>query len=264
MTSHAAEALAFSAIAGSGSLVGTVLVLGREAFVRRWSNVAVALAAGAMAATAISHLFPEAVEAHASAPLWTLGGFAFFFLLNQVVSFHACGKGLTHLHPIGVVALVGILVHSFFDGVAVGAGFGATEGTGRVVSAAVFAHELPEGAITVIILLHTGVSRARALAWGVVCGALTPLGALATLAFGARTEPQVLGALLGVSAGSFLYVASVNLIPEANKESSRRVAVAFLGGIALIVGLSRLTGDAHPHDEKSAETHDRSGHGHAE
>jgi ZIP family zinc transporter/zinc and cadmium transporter len=250
------HALGYAAVGGSGSLVGTVLVLGREAWVRKWSSPMVALAAGAMATTAIAHLFPEALEKDEhGAPLWTLAGFAFFFLMNQVVSFHACGRGLTHLHPIGTVALVGILVHSFFDGVAIGAGFGSTEATGRVVSAAVFAHELPEGAITVIILLHTGMSRARALGWGVVHGVLTPVGAAAALAFGTGIDGDVLGALLGLSAGSFLYVASANLIPEAHKVSSRLNAASFLLGVALILGLTKWTAGAlHDHDhEKTTE-----------
>ncbi len=40
-----------------------------------------------MATTAFTHLFPEAIAASPeAAPLWTLAGFAVFFLLNQVVS----------------------------------------------------------------------------------------------------------------------------------------------------------------------------------
>ncbi len=245
------HALLFASLAGSGSVLGMALVLWKESMVRRWSLPAVALAAGAMATTAIAHLFPESLEAHAHAPLWALGGFAVFFLLNQVVSFHACGSGLTHLHPVGTMALVGILVHSFFDGVAIGAAFGATEGTGRVVSAAVFAHEVPEGAFTVAILLHTGMARRRAILWGVIHGLLTPIGAMVAYPLGAGSGGRVvqdqlvahgpvLGALLGLSAGSFLYVASANLIPEAHKETSRRNAVAFLLGIGVILGLTLL------------------------
>jgi zinc transporter ZupT len=239
-----ATTLLFATLAGLGSVVGMAFVLWKEAFVRRWSVPAVALAAGAMATTAISHLFPEALEGDAgAAPLWVLAGFAAFFLLNQVVSFHACGSGLTHLHPVGTMALVGILVHSFFDGVAIGAGFGATEGTGRVVSAAVFAHELPEGAFTVAILLHSGMTRARAIGWGVVHGLLTPVGAIAAWPLEGGLDGRVLGALLGLSAGSFFYVASANLVPEAHKQSGKTNAFAFLGGIALILALTRLAGE---------------------
>ena len=250
MASDALHTLVYATLGGSGSVAGMALVLWKEPLVRRWSMPAVALAAGAMAATSIAHLFPEALAAHASAPLWTLGGFAVFFLLNQVVSFPACGQGLTHLHPVGVMALVGILVHSFFDGIAIGAGFGATEGTGRVVAAAVFAHELPEGAFTVAILLHAGMSRRRAIAWGVVHGLLTPVGALCAFPLGAGLGTGPLGALLGLSAGSFFYVASANLVPEAHKESSRKIALAFLLGIGLILALTGIAGalgldDAH-------------------
>jgi len=217
------------------------LVLWREVFVRRWSVVAVAFAAGAMATTAIAHLFPESLEAGGGvAAYWVLAGFAAFFLLNQVVEFHACGQGLTHLHPVGTMALVGILVHSFFDGVAVAAGFGAHSGTGQVVAAAVFSHEVPEGAFTVAILLHTGMTRRRAIGWGVVHGLLTPVGALAALPFAQSVDSGMLGALLGLSAGSFLYVASANLVPEAHRETGFRNAFAFLVGAALVIGLTKL------------------------
>jgi ZIP family zinc transporter/zinc and cadmium transporter len=240
------EALLFATIAGLGSVIGTFLVLWKEAFVRRWSVAAVSLAAGAMATTAVTHLFPEAVvEAPHTAPYWALGGFAAFFLLYQLVSFHACGRGLTHLHPIGTLALVGILVHSFFDGVAVGAAFGAPdspETTGRVVTGAVFAHEVPEGAYTVAILLHTGMTRRRALFWAMVHGALTPIGAFAATSLSATLRETVTPALLGVSAGTFLYVAASNLVPEAQRESSRRNAFAFVIGLLLVLALTGLAG----------------------
>jgi zinc transporter ZupT len=140
------------------------------------------------------------------------------------------------------MALVGILVPSFFDGVAVAAGFGAHEATGRVVAAAVFSHELPEGAFTVAILLHTGMARRRAIGWGVVHGLLTPIGALVAIPFAEQVGGATLAALLGLSTGSFLYVASANLIPEAHRETSRRNALAFLAGVAVILGLSAAGG----------------------
>ena len=80
MDSHALHGVVFATLGGSGSLVGTFLVLWNEEWVRRWSLPAVALAAGAMATTALSHLFPEAIEADHAAPRWTLAGFAVFFL----------------------------------------------------------------------------------------------------------------------------------------------------------------------------------------
>ena len=231
----------FATIGGLGSVAGTFLVLWKEALVRRWSTVAISFAAGAMATTAFTHLSPEAIAASpTSAPLWTLAGFAVFFLLNQVVKFHACGRGLTHLHPIGTLALVGILVHSFFDGVAIGAGFSATETAGRVVTAAVFAHELPEGAFTVAILLHTGMPRSRALFWAMIHGALTPIGAIVAIPVAHLIGDGALPALLGLSAGTFFYVAAANLVPEAHQETSKRNAFAFLIGIGAILGVTAL------------------------
>jgi zinc transporter ZupT len=213
-----------------------------------------------MATTALTHLLPEAVLGHPSdAPLWALGGFAGFFLLNQLASFHACGKGPTHLHPIGVLALVGICFHSLFDGMAIGAAFGASEAAGRVVTGAVFAHELPEGAYTFAILLHAGMSYRRALAWSVVQGAVTPLGSLLTLLLHEHVSLDVQPALLGLSAGTFLYVAASNLVPETLRESGKRSALAFLAGIGLVLGMGGLTkwiGLEHTHGHGEAPAHD--------
>jgi zinc transporter ZupT len=241
-------------------VLGTLFVVWKEAWVRRWSTAAVAIAAGAMATTALTHLLPEAVlDRPTEAPLWALAGFAGFFLMNQLASFHACGRGPTHLHPIGVLALVGICVHSVFDGMAIGAAFGASESAGRVVTGAVFAHELPEGAYTFAILLHAGMTRRRALAWSVAQGAVTPLGTLLTLLLHEHFLLDVQPALLGLSAGTFLYVAASNLVPETLRESSRRNAFAFLAGIGLVLGMGGLTkvlGLEHAHVHGSAPVHD--------
>ena len=56
------RALLYASLGGLGSVAGTALVLWKEPFVRRWSVTAVSLAAGAMATTAVTHLFPEAIE----------------------------------------------------------------------------------------------------------------------------------------------------------------------------------------------------------
>jgi zinc and cadmium transporter len=257
---HDLHVLVFSTLGGVGSVVGTLFVVWREAWVRRWSTVAVAVAAGAMATTALTHLLPEAVlDRPADAPLWTLAGFAGFFLLNQLVSFHSCGRGPTHVHPIGVLALVGICFHSLFDGVAIGAAFGASETAGRVVTGAVFAHEVPEGAYTFAILLHAGMSYRRALVWSVVQGAITPIGAMLTLYLHTHVSAQLEPALLGLSAGTFLYVAASNLVPETLRESGRRNAFAFLAGIGLVMGLgglARWVGLDHHHGHAAAPAHE--------
>lgn len=231
----------FGFVAGLANFAGAGLVLWREAWVRRWSLMAISLAAGAMATTAITHLFPEAVHvAPTSAPLWALGGFAAFYLLYNLVSFHACSGGPTHLHPIGTLALAGILVHSFFDGVAVGAGFTANDATGRVVTGAVFSHQLPEGAYTLAILLHTGMSRKRAVTWTLIDSLVTPIGAITAGFVSQELHASALPALLGISSGTFLYVAASNLVPETQRQSSRKTAVAFLLGIVLVLGLGAL------------------------
>src|SRR5690606_31572598 len=127
---------------------------------------------------------------------------------------------------VGTAALLGLLLHTFFDGVAITSAFDVGTGLGMVVFVAVFIHKIPEGVTAASIMLVSGNSKGRALLGASLLGASTVAGVLLT----ALLEPLAHYGL-AISAGVTLYVAASNLIPEVQKERD------VISGGAVVLGM---------------------------
>ncbi|MBI4638991.1 MAG: ZIP family metal transporter, partial [Candidatus Rokubacteria bacterium] len=130
---------------------------------------------------------------------------------------------------VGYLALLGLGVHTLFDGVAIAAGFMIGPELGALLFIAVLLHKLPEGFTIASIMLAGGHSRAWALAAAGALGVFTLLGALFT---GVFAEGHV-GYALALSAGVTIYVAASDLIPEVNREGGPALAWTVFGGLVL-------------------------------
>ncbi len=220
------------------------LLRSRERQLRRQLPYLVSLAVGVLLATALLHLLPEAVEALGNRRgLWLcIGGtlFALFALERLVDTFTGQQGGLsagTHtgahagtLRPLNL--LVASSLHSFVDGTAIATAFAASPRLGLLTAVAVGLHEVPHRLGDVAVLLHLGVTPARAMRFAVLAGVPALLGAGAVLLVG-EAGTHAVRWLLPVSAASFLYIAGVNLLPELR---------AGMGGWALLLQLGCLLG----------------------
>jgi ZIP family zinc transporter/zinc and cadmium transporter len=126
--------------------------------------------------------------------------------------------------------LLGLVVHTFFDGIAIASGFLISNWLGWVIFIAVFLHKIPEGFTVGSVMLASGRSRRMAFTSSVVLGASTLLGVLAMRAFA-----PMLHVGLPLSAGVTLYVAASDLIPEVNKEPGIRMALLVFVGVAVLL-----------------------------
>ena len=111
-----------------------------------------------------------------------------------------------------MMIIVGDTVHNFVDGVVIAAAFVADIEVGVVTAIAIIAHEIPQEVGDFLVLLHSGYSRARALA----LNALSSLAMLAggVLAYYSLQEIQhIIPMLLAFAAASMIYVAVADLIP---------------------------------------------------
>jgi ZIP family zinc transporter/zinc and cadmium transporter len=133
-----------------------------------------------------------------------------------------------------VAALAGLLLHTFFDGVAIASGFLVSGQLGVLLFVAVFLHKLPEGLTVSSLMLAGGQSPQRALGAAALLGVTTLLGVAATHA----AEPLA-GHGLAISAGVTVYVAASNLVPELQSRQKRRMSLGFFGG-AVAFFLSRM------------------------
>jgi ZIP family zinc transporter/zinc and cadmium transporter len=125
-------------------------------------------------------------------------------------------------------ALVGLLMHTFVDGVAVASGLAVSTGLGVLVFIAVLLHKFPEGLAISSLFLAAGAGRRRALLAAGALGATTIAGVLLTDHLGfLRTYG------LAVSAGVTLYVGASNLVPEFQDRPGLRIPISFVAGCAL-------------------------------
>jgi len=137
--------------------------------------------------------------------------------------------------PIGAGSLV---IHSFLDGIAIGAAFAVNPSAGFVVALAVISHDFTDGINTVIIMLKNKHDVKRAVMF-LVFDAIAPVLGIMTATSVAIPE-KALAILLAVFVGEFLYIGAATLLPETRKHKSKKIIIAMALGIIIIAILSYL------------------------
>jgi len=235
------SAIFYSLIAGAATIIGTLLIFYYEDYAKKNSVYFISFAAGIMLATSFFHLIPEAIEISANVPAWVLCGFLIFYIIqNFLVTIHPCSDEHCEVHQLGIMSFIGLSVHSLLDGVAIAVGFEVSPAIGLFTALAVILHEFPEGLITTGILIHTGTTRKKIWIYSIIVALATPFGAISSLLMLKNLSPNILGILLAVAAGSFIYLAAADLIPEIHKSNRKINSVILLFGIFLILILGKI------------------------
>src|SRR5216117_312108 len=120
-------------------------------------------------------------------------------------------------------ALLGLLLHTFVDGVAVASGLLVNAAVGTLVFVAVLLHKFPEGLAISSLFLAAGASRTRAIAAALALGLTTFAGVLLTDVIGPLRDYG-----LAISAGVTLYVGASNLVPEFQAKKGLRIPASFV------------------------------------
>ena len=142
------KALLYALVAAGGNVLGALAVTRRAVRELRVIELLVAFGAGFMLSVAIVELLPAALSrSGAIAPALVLLGYLAVHLTQHTVTPHFHFGEETH--PVssvaGTSALVGLLLHTFFDGVAIASAFLVRPELGVLVFVAIFLHKLPEG-----------------------------------------------------------------------------------------------------------------------
>jgi zinc and cadmium transporter len=221
-------------------------------------SVLVSYAIGALLGAAFLEIIPHAMEHGDPHRMATtlLAGILGFFFLEKLVLWRHCHHDHCEAHEAqapahdhgrsGLLILVGDTFHNFVDGVLIAAAFMQSTELGIVTALAIIAHEIPQEVGDYLILLHSGYSKARALAFNLLSSLATLVGALlAYFALSALTE--WIPTLLGLAAASMIYVAVADLIPSLHKRTELRATIQqmlLIGlGVASIVIARALVGE---------------------
>ena len=218
---------------------GAVLV--QKNWDRSYLRYFVALGAGFMLATALVEMVPQSLDlAGRTGALLVLGGYLLVHFFEHTITPHFHYGEETHsdeyLHSHRRVSILfGLMIHTFFDGIAITAGFLVSPWLGWVILLAVFLHKIPEGFTVTSVMLAAGLSKARSWFASVLLGIATLAGVL-TMAIGKHAVSYG----LPVAAGVTIYVAASDLIPEVNREPGVKMALVVFIGVAGLFLLDRL------------------------
>jgi zinc transporter ZupT len=225
------SALLYALVAALGNVLGALAVTRRAAVGLKLIEHFVAFGAGFMLAVAIVELLPAAlVKSGPIAPALVLAGYLAVHLTQHTLTPHFHFGEETHAvtSVAGTSALVGLLLHTFFDGVAIASAFLVRPDLGVMVFVAIFLHKLPEGVTISSLVVAGGRSDRQAVAAAALLGAATLVGVLLTDQVGFLVRHG-----LALSAGVTLYVAASNLVPEFQGKRGWKLPAAFFAGSAV-------------------------------
>ena len=219
--------------AAAANVFGGAIIVQRR-WERRYLRYFVALGAGFMLATALVEMLPESFELRGrSAAILVLLGYLIIHFFEHTVTPHFHFGEETHrdefLHAHkSYSVLLGLVIHTFFDGIAITSGFLVSTRLGWLIFLAIFLHKIPEGFTVSSVMLASGRSRSIAWAASMILGGSTVAGVLTMALF-----RHHVGAGLPLAAGVTIYVAASDLIPEVNKEPVMKMALLVFVGTAV-------------------------------
>ncbi|XP_018055979.1 PREDICTED: zinc transporter ZIP9-A isoform X1 [Atta colombica] len=208
------------------------------------------LGAGLLVGTALAVIIPEGIRAlftgeitnekqlhgdlHSLIGISLVLGFVFMLLIDQCSAKKSDGRQKS------VTATLGLVVHAAVDGVALGAAATTSQAdVEMIVFLAIMLHKAPAAFGLVSFLLHEGVDKKRISRHLLIFSLAAPCLTLVTY-FGIGKEGKetlnnvnATGLAMLFSAGTFLYVATVHVLPELMTRSSNYSHVPSVEGITL-------------------------------
>ena len=222
------SALLYGVAAAGANILGAMAVTSRAAWSVRALDATLSFAAGFLIAVSLVDLFPQSiVAAGAVAPAIVLAAYVLVHLTQHTIGRHFHFGEETHKvsELVSTSALIGLLMHTFVDGVAVASGLRVSGGLGTLVFIAVLLHKFPEGLAISSLFLAAGAGRAKAVLAAAALGGTTIVGVMLT------DHMQFLRVYgLAISAGVTLYVGASNLVPEFQDRPGIRIPGSFVAG----------------------------------
>ena len=190
----------------------------------------VGFASGIVIATAFFELIPESNIAENS--LYLGLGFFIFYLIEKMVMLHSCGEKECEAHNVSWVAALGMSSDNIVDGVGIAVGYLTNPSLGILITIAVIAHEIPQGATTVVLMRDSGFKPHEIFLTLSIAGAMYPIGA-----FFSQFIPETYNQkIIAFVAGSFIYIGAGDLLSEAHRKFNIKVIfLVIFGALTLLI-----------------------------
>src|ERR1700737_1913428 len=174
--------------AAAANVFGGAIIVQKH-WERSYLKYFVAVGPRVMAATAIVEIFPASLELRGkSAAYLVLLGYLIIHFFEHTLAPHfhfgeeTHNAEFAHAHK-GYSVLLGLMIHTFFDGIAIASGFMVSNWLGWIIFLAIFLHKIPEGFTVASVMLASGQSNRKAWGASVLLGVATFAGVLTMALF---------------------------------------------------------------------------------
>lgn len=211
----------------SAILFIAAFLFGALTLVRKWSDewlhLFISFGAGVFLGAVFFELLPEAMEVdhRETVGIAILAGYLLILFVEKFL-FSRGGTGEVHSHKvISIAAFIGLSVHSLIDGL----GMSVTSvdpHLGQTVFYSILAHHLPAAFSVGSLLSLARIKKSSVLALLALFAAMPPIGALLFAPLVEHSSEQTYSIIVGCMTGTFLYVATADLLPEVFHSKSKR------------------------------------------
>ncbi len=206
------------------TLAGAMLVIRYGGLEKKFLNWALAFSSGVLVSVAFLDILPagaaldtERLYAGCLAALLAL------FLVESFTAVHSCSEAIAdcHAHSLGTVAFVAMSLHSITDGVNIAVGAHAGGAMGINIALGVILHKFSGGVALASLALSSGRGGRKAFWMCLFFALMTPAGSFVTAPLLSGISPASLALLLGLSGGSFIYIAMADILPELHRNHDK-------------------------------------------
>ena len=213
-----------------GGIIGVTFKKNSNTFL----SFILSLASGLMTSIVCFELIPEALEISNmfNVIVGIIAGIILMIICDVIVEKRFSNtrnfKNSSTLLKTGIIVSIGLAIHNFPEGLAIGSGFEASISLGYSLAIAIALHDIPEGISMAVPMKNGGIKTAKVIFYVVLSGITTGIGAFFGALIGGISH-TIIAMCLAFAAGAMLYIVSGELIPESNTLHKGKIPV--LGNI---------------------------------
>lgn len=225
-----------------GTTIGGILGIVIKKNSNKFLSFILSFASGLMMAVICFDLVPEAlgISNIYGVVIGVLFGVISMFFCDVIVQKKFAKKEKAYsnkndLLKTGIIVSIGLAIHNFPEGLAIGSGFEASLRLGLGLAIAICLHDIPEGISMAVPMKNGGMKKSKVIFYVILSGITTGIGAFFGAIIGSISE-AVISICLSFAAGAMLYIVSGELIPESNKLYKGRMS-AVGNMLGFIIGI---------------------------
>jgi len=202
-----------------GTTLGGLIGIKFKNTSNKFLSFILAFASGLMIAIVCFELVPEAMQiASLSTVLLgiVIGIITMIFCDILVDKKFGKSSASNSLLKTGIIVSIGLAIHNFPEGLAIGSGFEASLKLGLSLAIAICFHDIPEGISMAVPMKNGGISSIKVIFYVILSGVTTGIGAFFGSLVGGISQ-SIIAICLSFAAGAMIYIVSGELIPESNR-----------------------------------------------